>query len=178
MRALPLLALALTLGFAGCTPVRYRGAEERGVAHGSVTDAWMEDPGDAGMVFPENDAWVEPGHDAAVPPGHDAGIFLPDAWVAPAPDAATACGTTYNADVKPIYVQHCANCHTTGGDPHFGSSYTVANRGTSSCGTSMAECTIQLGQPGGSMAFRDPYGGFSTSEIATIQAWIDCGRPM
>lgn len=170
MRILPLLAVVLTFAAIGCTPVRYRGAEERGVAHGSITDAWMEDPGDAGTTFPENDAWVEPGHDAA--------IVLPDAWVAPAPDAASSCGTTYTTDVKPIYVMHCANCHTTGGDPHFGSSYTVANRTSSSCGTSMAACTIQLGRPGASMAARDPYGGFSTSEIATIQAWIDCGRPM
>lgn len=172
-----LVTLALcSLAALGCTPARYRGADERELAHGSVSgttespDAWMADPGDAGMVVHENDAWVAPGHDAAV--------VLRDAWVAPPDDASTGSCPTYGGDVQPIYVMHCANCHTTGGDPHFGSSYSVANRASSSCGTSEAACTIQLGRPGGSMARRDSYGGFDTSEIAIIQSWIDCGRPM
>lgn len=178
MRTTLMMAASLALiGTLGCTPARYRGFDELGVAHGDPSgtseapDAWSADPGDAGMVVMGDDAWVAPGHDAAV--------TIPDAWVAPPDDAwtGTTC-PTYNGDVKPLYVQHCASCHTTGGDPHFGSSYTVATRTSSSCGSSMAACTIQLGRPGGSMARRDPYGGFDSTEIATIQSWIDCGMPM
>jgi hypothetical protein len=170
----------------GCTPARY----DRSVAHGDPTSDQTDDPpgddagtammpmADAAFVAPNDaghttphDAWVRPGDDAWFPP-------QPDAWVAPQPDAWTmpAC-PTYAGDVEPIYQMHCANCHTTGSDPHFGSSYTVANQSSSSCGTSMADCTIQLGSPGGSMAARDPYGGFSDTEIQTLEAWIGCGRP-
>jgi hypothetical protein len=41
----------------------------------------------------------------------------------------------------------------------------------------MAACTIQLGRPGGQMASADPYGGFSATDITTIQGWIGCGMP-
>jgi hypothetical protein len=167
--ALPVALVLVSVAALGCTPARYRGAEDRELAHGTISeapgpDAWMAEPEDGGTVVPREDAWVMPGHDAAV-------VVAPD-------DASTATCPTYGGDVQPIYVMHCANCHTTGGDPHFGSSYTVANRASSSCGTSEAACTIQLGRPGGSMARRDALGGFSTSEIRTLQSWIDCGRPM
>ncbi len=179
MRIALLFATVVTcmVGF-GCQPAQYRQAQDR-VAHGSIGDAWSPDPVDGSTPPPHEDAAVIPGEDAWVPPGHDAGTHAPDAWVA-SPDAWTAptCSTTFAADVEPIYVQHCADCHTTGSEVHFGSSYSVANRTSSSCGGTMAACTITLGRPGGSMARRDSLGGFTTSEIATIQAWIDCGRPM
>jgi hypothetical protein len=171
------MSLVLVLPALGCTPAHYRGADEQHVAHGDVADAWSSEPVDAGTTVP-HDAYVVPGQDAWVMPGHDAHVVIPDAWVAPQPDAWVGSCPTFTADVRPIYVNHCANCHTTGGDPHFGSSYSVANQSSSSCGTSMAACTIQLGRPGGSMARRDSLGGFDTTEIGTIQSWIDCGRPM
>jgi hypothetical protein len=186
MRVVVFIALVVSAAFAamGCTPVRYEGH----VAHGDPTgdqpppeddagmgDMPMQDAAfaghDAGHTTTPVDAWVRPGDDAWVAP-------QPDAWVAPQPDAWTmpAC-PTFAHDVEPIYVMHCANCHTTGGDPHFGSSYSVAASSSSSCGGTMADCTIQLGSPGGSMAYRDPYGGFSDTEIQTIQSWINCNFP-
>lgn len=176
MRIVSSVSIALVLVVYGCTPARYRGADEHEVAHGSP-DPSASPPVDAGTSMYPDDAWSMPGHDASIT-FPDAWVGASDAWVAPQPDASTGSCPTYTTNVQPIYRQHCANCHTTGGDPHFGSSYTVANRSSSSCGTSEAACTIELGRPGGSMAYRDPYGGFSTSEIATIQSWIDCGRPM
>ena len=167
------LALIATFGI-GCTPARYRQAEDR-VAHGPESDTGTQDPPDSSTR--PHDAAVVPGEDAWVAPGHDAGVRIPDAWVAPV-DAYSGSCPTYAGDVQPIYRQHCSNCHTTGGDVHFGSSYSAANGSSSSCGASMAACTIQLGRPGGSMARRDSLGGFSTAEQATIQSWIDCGRPM
>jgi hypothetical protein len=164
MRIVVFVALVVSATFAsiGCTPVRY----DRSIAHGDPT---QDDAGNGMMP-----------NDAAVVPGHDAGPSMPgnDAWVAPQPDAwmMPSC-PTYTTDVQPLYQMHCANCHTTGSDPRFGSSYTVANQSSSSCGTSMADCTIQRGQQGGDMAFRDPLGGFSATEVQTIQSWIDCGRP-
>jgi len=146
----------------GCTPVR---EVPLPTATGTIpdVDAWMAD----------NDAWNVPGHDAGQPPPPD------DAWSPPPPPVdmgSTSC-PTYTNDVQPIYAMHCGNCHTTGGNPHFGSSYTVANQSSSSCGTSMAACTISRGMAGADMSFRDPLGGFDSSEVATIQAWITCGRP-
>ena len=184
MRNAVLVSTTLALAIA-CTPARYP-ASEHNVDHGETVDAWFEND-DAGTIVygrdsgeqPE-DAWVPPGEDAWVAPSHDASVHVStDAWVAPHPDAWTmpSC-PSYTSDVKPIYVRHCASCHTTGSDPRFGSSYSVATQSSSSCGTSMAECTIQLGMPGGSMARRDSLGGFSTSEISTIQSWISCGTPM
>ena len=101
-----------------------------------------------------------------------------DASVAPPPDAFVmpSC-PSYATDVRPIYQMHCATCHTTGANPHFGSSYSVASLSTSACGTSMASCTVQLGSPGGSMSFRDPLGGFTSSDRMTLNAWIACGTP-
>jgi hypothetical protein len=170
--------LVLALAAVGCTPARYRGADDRQVAHGSISDAWTAEPVDGGSVFPMNDAATLPGEDAWVMPGHDAAVRLPDAATVQ-PDAwSSGSCPTYGGDVQPIYVNHCSNCHTTGSDPRFGSSYSIANRTSSSCGGTMAACTIELGRPGGSMARRDSLGGFNTAEIATIQSWIDCGRPM
>jgi hypothetical protein len=168
--AVTLLALALSAAV-GCSPARYAGYDEQHIAHGATTDAGAPPPSDGGHVTP-HDAWVAPGTDAWAPPGEDA-------WVAPEPDAWTmpSC-PTFGGDVEPIYQRHCATCHTTGTEVHFGSSYSAANRTSSSCGGSMAACTLQLGRPGGSMARRDALGGFDSSEQATIQSWIDCGRPM
>lgn len=175
MRSAAPVGIALVLTF-GCTPARYRGAEESHLAHGEVADAWSSEPIDAGTSVMHDAAIVTP-EDAYVAPGHDAYVAIPDAWVSPTPDSGSTC-PTFTATVAPLYAMHCGSCHTTGRDPHFGSSYAIANQSSSSCGTSMAACTIQLGRPGGSMARRDPYGGFSTADIAVIQSWIDCGRPM
>ena len=116
--------------------------------------------------LPDVDAAI--GDDAATTA--DAGTPSPDAWTMP------GC-PSYATDVQPIYRSHCSNCHTTGRDAHFGSSISVARQASSACGTGMAACTIQLGRPGGSMARRDRLGGFSATEITTLQSWIDCGMP-
>jgi len=123
---------------------------------------------DPGPAYPMIDGGIGLGDDAASAP--DAGTPGDDAWTMP------SC-PSYANDVQPLYARHCGSCHTTGRDPHFGSSISVARQTSSSCGTSMAQCTIQLGQQGGSMAYRDPLGGFSPSEVQTIQAWIGCGMP-
>ena len=184
MRIVVLFAfVVLALGSsAGCTPVRYEGSVAHGT-FGSGMPAPEDDagtpPGDAAHLPPSQDgghvtapvdAWVRPGTDAWVAPQPDAWVAPPDAYVMP------AC-PSYAGTVRAIYAMHCGSCHTTGTSPHFGSSYTVASQSTSSCGGSMASCTIQLGQPGGSMSYRDPYGGFSTAELASIQSWIGCGLP-
>jgi hypothetical protein len=124
-------------------------------------------------------------HDAFRPP-HDAFVpvdaFVPpdtneDAWSAP--DAWDGVCPTYTTDVQAIYQRHCATCHTTGRAMHFATVYTIASSPTSACGRtiSMAQCTVQLGRPGGSMARNDPMGGFTMTELATLQAWITCGVP-
>jgi hypothetical protein len=105
--------------------------------------------------------------DASVP---DSFVLGPDAWTPP------SC-PSYATDVQPLYARHCSSCHTSGRDAHFGSSIAVARQSNSACGTSMATCTIQLGSPGGAMAYRDPLGGFNPGEVQTIQAWIGCGMP-
>lgn len=121
---------------------------------------------------------MDPGTDAAIDTGNDTGTTMRDAWIAPPPDAFVmpSC-PSYATDVRPIYERHCAPCHTTGTSPHFGSSYAVASLSTSACGSPLADCTIQLGSPGGSMSFRDPLGGFSSTDLATLHGWIDCGLP-
>jgi hypothetical protein len=151
-----LTALALVVSVGACSPARYGGSEDRHLAHGLVVDA----------------GFVEPSDDASVVTPHDA-------WSASQPDAWTdmAC-PSYGTDVRPVYVLHCATCHTTGREVHFGSSYSVASSSSSGCRTSMAACTISLGRPGGSMARRDTHGGFTTGEIAMLQQWIACGFPM
>jgi len=163
----------LTLAVAGCSSASDVQREARLLAHGDIVDGGPETMRDASRVG--HDAYV-PGTDAWVAPRPDAWVAGRDAWTAPV-DAATVSCPTYNGDVRPIYAMHCANCHTTGSDPRFGSSYSVATSSTSSCRTSMAVCTLELGRPGGSMARRDALGGFDTTEQATIQAWIDCGMP-
>lgn len=120
-------------------------------------------------VDPTSDPDAASDPDASIPEP-DASGSPPDAWTPPScPGYASA--------VQPIYARHCASCHTTGRDPHFGSSLSVARAASSACGTSMAACTIQLGRPGGQMASADPYGGFSATDITTIQGWIGCGMP-
>jgi hypothetical protein len=146
-------------GDAGSWP--HDGAMPPGDAHAALEDAHVI-AADGG-VHP-HDAYV--GHDAFVPP-HDAAAPPHDAYVCP----------TYTHQVQPIYSRHCGGCHSSGSLPNFASSYTVANQSSSACSTSMAQCTIALGQPGGSMAYRDPLHGFSGSELATLRSWIACGRP-
>jgi hypothetical protein len=135
-------------------------------------DAWT-----APDAWTARDAWIAPdawaASDAWTMP--DAGAM---ADAAPGSDADLPC-PSYAIDVQPIYARHCAPCHTTGTDPHFASSYTVASRTGSRCATTISEaaCTIEYGQPGGIMAARDPLGGFSPSELEKIRAWMDCGVP-
>ena len=131
----------------------------------SCTDAHPLDAPDGGAL-----------DDAAVSMD-DAAVSTPDAFVAQ-PDAwSMGSCPGYASDVQPLYARHCASCHTTGRDARFGSNVSVARSSTSACGTSMAACTIQLGQRGGNMSFNDPLGGFTAAEVQTIQSWIDCGEP-
>lgn len=133
------------------------------LALGCATDPRVAESADA-VVDPVDAAIVDVGTDASAPV--DANV---DAGPCP----------TYTNDVQPIYARHCATCHTSGRDPHFGTSYTIAAQTTSACGRTitLASCTVQLGRPGGTMARNDRLGGFAPDELQTIQRWIACGIP-
>ena len=122
--------------------------------------------GESTTAMPADDAAT--GDDAA--PLLDAAVPAPDAWSMPSCPG-------YATDVQPLYQRHCSTCHTTGRDARFGSSISVARSTTSACGTPMTTCVIAVGRVGGQMARNDPYGGFTPTDVATIQAWYDCGMP-
>lgn len=171
--ALTVAALPALVAVAGCTPAAYAGgSDDHSIEHGSLTDAGVVPPQPDGSFMPQVDAWSPEPVDAWSAGPVDAWVPQVDAYHDP-----NQC-PTYGSDVEPIYQRHCASCHTTGRDAHFGSSYSVATQSSSSCRTSMAACTLSLGRPGGSMASRDRLGGFSTTEQQTIQSWIGCGMPM
>lgn len=137
-------------------------------APGCVVGYSPEDPGtgttnpgaDAGRGGPTDTGGTTPGEDAWVDPGGE------DAWVMPMDPDAYVCPTW--SDVAPILQAHCGDCHGTQ-RPAF-----VGNRTTAS--TNMT-AIISAGTSPGSMAFRDPMGGFSTAEDDLMRAWKACGSP-
>ena len=101
-----------------------------------------------------------------------------------------AAPVTYTNDVKPILLQHCSPCHSTGGSggANLATSYASTQLASYACaGKTKGECALVRAQngsmPPGAGCTGDPTKDagnpkcLTAAEQQTLQAWIAAGQP-